>query len=163
MSKPADPHVHKIVNEKDKAEKDGPVIPYWLTILILLLVTFVALMLLKPWADDDEMSMAKSVADSTQVDSTPKAPAIVLQPARKDCDVTDSTQTFCSSDLSVMSISDKGELDPQGPGTVRICARKPITSITYTVVQNNKLDFTSSLDIMEPRCDIFYVVPKQHD
>lgn len=103
----------------------------------------------------DSVTTPVEVADTaTQVDSTP---AIVLKPARKDCDVSDSTQTFCSSDPQIVSISDKGELHLKDTGTVRICSRKPIASITYTVVPNYMLTFTSSLDIENPRCDKFVV------
>ncbi len=103
----------------------------------------------------DSVTTPVEVADTaTQVDSTP---AIVLKPARKDCDVSDSTQTFCSSDPQTIEVLQSGELRLANTGEVRICSRKPIASITYTVVPNYMLTFTSSLDIENPRCDKFVV------
>lgn len=127
---------------------------------ILLLVLMLGFIIFQPWDNKkEEVVEAVSTPEKQQTDTTPvfSSHAIVLLPARKDCDVSDSTQTFCSSDPQIVSISDKGELHLKDTGTVHICTRKPIASITYKVVTNYVLTFTSSLDIENPRCDKFVV------
>lgn len=103
----------------------------------------------------DSVTTPVEVADTaTQVDSTP---AIVLKPVPTGCNVTDSTQIFCSSNAQVIMIIEAGDLLLLNPGTAHICTKKPIVNITYKVAMNDRLRFTSALDLENTRCDIFVV------
>ncbi|HRH25570.1 MAG TPA: hypothetical protein PLD99_01285 [Parcubacteria group bacterium] len=159
MTKPADPHGQKVV-EKDEDDVSWYTDWRWLGI-ILLLILMLGLVIFRPWdKNKEEVAEAVSTPETNQVDSTSvthSSPMITLPPAPKYCDVSDSTQTFCSSDPQTIEVLQNGELRLANLGEVRICARKPIKSITYKVVPNGKFDFTSSLDIENPRCDKFFV------
>lgn len=158
MTKHVDPNGHPAVPEDKKQD------PWYRNQLLWITGGIVGAMLLAlatiyfwPSYEENEVVPVAIALDTAKVDSTLEATLITLQPARNDCDVTDSTRTFCSSDPQKIEVLESGELRLANLGEVRICARKPIRNITYRVQLSHNLRFTSALDINEPRCDIFVV------
>lgn len=155
MTKPGDPHGQQTVNKKNQEE----VIWYqdwrWMTAILILLL--LGVLFLWPWNNEksDEVAEVVATPEMKRIDRTP---VILLKPIPKYCDPV-SSSIFCSSNTEMIRILEAGDLLLLNPGMTRICAKKPVASITYKVVQNDKLRFTSALDLENPRCDIFVVTP----
>ena len=107
--------------------------------------------------NDGKDSVTVPTEAANTVTKNDSSSVIPLLPAPKYCDVTDSTKTFCSSNAQVIRIIEAGDLLLLNPGTAHICTKKPIVNITYKVAMNDRLRFTSALDLENTRCDIFVV------
>lgn len=146
MTKSADPHGQQAVSGKREDEVPWHKDWRWMTAILFLLL--ISIFFLWPQNEKEESEAEKPVVTT---------PVVILKPVPTGCNVTDSMQTFCSSNAQVIRIIEAGDLLLLNPGTTHICTKKPIVNITYKVAMNDRLRFTSALDLENTRCDIFVV------